>query len=904
MKQRIIILLMAVVAVSAAWAGTVKLTPYCIQKERDLITFACEVDGQTYYQQMKWGSYNKALAGIEIDITDDGVLYWNMNDRVSSLLKLFWIDDYAQRERVKSVTVDAYTTAGQQVSVYARIQGEDGYSTISDTIPLEAVATGKGDNVPLASGPIVLGDGQTREMGIYNDSDCYEWMLLFSTTLEQVDKYCMLRSITVEYEDQEDYVPPYRSTNIYPYYGKLIGGRWGVDTDYVLRLRLSNLAPHTSPWKDACGDSIRHIVIEGENSLTSSYMFSELPSLLTADLGNTTYVDDWTFTNCPRLHTVTFNENLKSIGKGAFKDCPSLKEIDFRSVTKIGVSAFENCTALSQINLSKVETINGSAFEGCTSIETLDIPKSLQSIGGSAFKNCSGLKTINWLPVGERQDRNHPNLKEIGGQAFAGCTSLDFADDETILTIPATTNTLYLGWEIFKGCTALTSVRIGTNNKLRSGNEESNRLPNGMFQDCTNITWATMYGVQTIGANAFQNCQSLLAFEIYSSPNNLSIERLAFSDCVSLKYVDSNPYGNYHLISIGKEAFKRCRSLTSVSFSIRTTSVYLDAFSGCSSLSYIDASRASNLVWHDFYDSYVVKEMSRASFYVPLATLIFLPKENSVNIDADEFNVVIGGEGGTCNEFRYYGTLNRARFASPYKFTAAKAVYMRDFPVGVKSIFSLAFPLTKSKVNALGTVYEYNGVEDFTVKMKKTTGALTAHKIYALEAKSTSDTSDGILHNITATNVTVNAYQPGEPITRHEWTAQRDLSIEEYEELEEGQGAYGLLAEKDASGVAVGRFVLITDPETIDDYLAYLVYRPSTAAARSSSMAARRASDTGTLPAELAFEWDEEETAIQSINVSPAENDNPVRYYDLQGRRVMNPTKGIYIVGGRKTVVR
>lgn len=42
-------------------------------------------------------------------------------------------------------------------------------------------------------------------------------------------------------------------------------------------------------------------------------------------------------------------------------------------------------------------------------------------------------------------------------------------------------------------------------------------------------------------------------------------------------------------------------------------------------------------------------------------------------------------------------------------------------------------------------------------------------------------------------------------------------------------------------------------------------------------------------------------TAIDGVDVvTPAE---PTRYYDLQGRRVMNPTKGIFITNtGRKVI--
>ena len=40
-------------------------------------------------------------------------------------------------------------------------------------------------------------------------------------------------------------------------------------------------------------------------------------------------------------------------------------------------------------------------------------------------------------------------------------------------------------------------------------------------------------------------------------------------------------------------------------------------------------------------------------------------------------------------------------------------------------------------------------------------------------------------------------------------------------------------------------------------------------------------------------------TEIEEITIEKAENNN---YYDLQGRRVEKPTKGLYIVNGKKVI--
>ena len=45
---------------------------------------------------------------------------------------------------------------------------------------------------------------------------------------------------------------------------------------------------------------------------------------------------------------------------------------------------------------------------------------------------------------------------------------------------------------------------------------------------------------------------------------------------------------------------------------------------------------------------------------------------------------------------------------------------------------------------------------------------------------------------------------------------------------------------------------------------------------------------------------DGEFTGINGVVVIPADG----KYYDLQGRRVVKPTKGVYIVNGKKVYVK
>ena len=134
------------------------------------------------------------------------------------------------------------------------------------------------------------------------------------------------------------------------------------------------------------------------------------------------------FYECTKLETISFGENIKTIGEQAFQGCSSLTKVTIPdSVTSIGEEAFYECTKLETISFGEnIKTIGEQAFQGCSSLTKVTIPDSVTSIGEEAFYECTKLETISF---GE-------NIETIGRWAFTGCSAL------TNVTIPEKVTTI------------------------------------------------------------------------------------------------------------------------------------------------------------------------------------------------------------------------------------------------------------------------------------------------------------------------------------------------------------------------------------------------------------------------------------------------------------------------------
>ncbi len=271
-------------------------------------------------------------------------------------------------------------------------------------------------------------------------------------------------------------------------------------------------------------ETIGENVFLNSDSLTSITVDEENPYFMVED-GVLYSKDKRELLYCPKNFSGIYRvaEEVKRIGKSAFRNCNQLTEIVLpEGLEVIGDTAFYGCTQLKQISLPKsVSQIGAYAYKGCPLQGTLDL-MNIKDIGEGAFEGCTGLTSV-VLPE---------NLLRIEASLFQGCTGL------TVVNIPQCVTTI--GTSAFASCSRLQSVSIP---------DEVERIEDYAFKGCSNMKHLAIgNSVKKIGVEAFGECRRLKSLSIPASVDSILS---SFVDCDSVSSLELKD-GNRPILIEGK----------------------------------------------------------------------------------------------------------------------------------------------------------------------------------------------------------------------------------------------------------------------------------------------------------------------------------------------------------------
>ena len=309
-----------------------------------------------------------------------------------------------------------------------------------------------------------------------------------------------------------------------------------------------------------------------------------------------TAIGDWAFAGCSNLTSVTIPNSVTTIGKIAFYECSNLTSVTIpSSVTSIGNSAFYDCNNLTSVFMltaypfeiegkaSNARTFDLDVFNNSTLyVPTGTIDKYKATSG---WKDFLYIEEISWIEGGQcgdkvyySYDKTTHTLTIYGKGPMWSAEGFDvsfswwsYGDD--ILHIIIESGVTSIGDYAFTDFINLTSVTIP--NSVTS-------IGDWAFECCTSLTSITIpNSVTFIGNHAFSGCSALTSVTIPNSVN--SIGGYAFYKCSGLKFL-TIPNS---VKSIGENAFSYCSGLTSVTIPNSVTYVGECAFSYCNGLTSI-----------------------------------------------------------------------------------------------------------------------------------------------------------------------------------------------------------------------------------------------------------------------------------------------------------------------------
>ena len=596
---------------------------------------------------------------------------------------------------------------------------------------------------------------------------------------------------------------------------------------------------------------VAHSVVDGKCVIEFDAPITKIPAnafynknSLTGDLvipNSVTEIGEQAFYNCTGFNgTLTLSSKLGKIGKYAFNGCTgftgSLKLPS--SLTDIGIAAFQDCKYFTSLELSNaLSVIPGSAFKGCVGLSgSLVIPNSVTEIGEWAFYNCTGFNGTLTLSS---------KLGKIGVSAFNGCTGFTGS-----LKLPSSLTDIGNG--AFVICKSFTSLELS--NALSV-------IPGSAFRGCEGLSGSLVIpdGVKEIGASAFSGCTGFDGTLTLSNKLE-TIGVSAFNGCTGFTGSLTLPSS---VTTIGQSAFSACRSFTSLELPNTLSVIPIQAFMHCRSLSgelVIPASvtEIGNLAFYDCQNlSAVTGQVTLPKSLKKIGKDVFL---NTDNINTVNFQSLPEGISGFLGQKKKAVSLSDDSYISDQASgTVNEISYTRKMSNNWGTlVLPYSLTLTGEESYRLYTIDKMDGDELVLSRLEGTVAAGTpcVVKRNGTEAELTFGA------NKAALNMAISDQNVGDMTFRGTyWTEEVNsgyvISKNSFWNVEELKNSTSV------NGVKV---------------------RPFRAWLDGTSAKA---------PARLSMRIDGSTTGIDAID---ALNDAEAEYYDLSGKRLDEPQRGVNIV--------
>ena len=390
-----------------------------------------------------------------------------------------------------------------------------------------------------------------------------------------------------------------------------------------------------------------------------------IPSMTTYN-GKTFFVTEisqYAFSDCTGLTAVTIPNSVTSISDNAFSGCWNLTNITIpNSVTFIGASAFTSTAWLSNKpdgivyindvlynykgtmpNNTSIKikegtiSISPDAFMNCIGLSSITIPNTISTIGRRAFYNCSNLTSFD-IPdsvvfIGDYAFSDTPWYKnQSEGMIYINNILYGYKGNVPNNTsIRIKEGTISISPNAFSGRQGLNSIIIPntvisigayafrncTNLKSVAISNSITKISESTFEGCTNLSYVNIpNSVTLIETTAFYNCTNLTSIII---PNSVTrIEASAFNSCYNLtSIVIPNS-----VTEIGYAAFRECRGLKSVTIGNSVAEINEYAFNYCNNLNTIISLNstppicANNTSFHFYSPSLFIPDHCFSKYFV------------------------------------------------------------------------------------------------------------------------------------------------------------------------------------------------------------------------------------------------------------------------------------------------